>query len=83
MASKYYCFRCGQEGAPVERDDNHILGLCSCHSAWSVGTVPQLIDRMNEMVIRLEGIDCMDDNLYIEDYNPEQLEFEFFDEYGK
>lgn len=54
--NKFYCFRCGQEGPPIKVDGNHILGLCSCHEGWFVGTVPQLIDLLNDAYFRLEDL---------------------------
>ena len=54
--NKYYCFKCGDEGPPVEVDENRTLGLCGCEEWWSVGTVNQLCDYLNEVTEVLDVI---------------------------
>ena len=65
--NEFYCFRCGQEGPPIKQRPSQVLGLCSCHEEWYVGTVPNLIDLLNEAYIRLEELG--EENSVLREYN--------------
>ena len=76
----YICFRCGQEGPPIEQRDDKTLGLCSCREGWYVGNILQLCDYLNYMQQQLEDLGYYDYGLDDHFEDEDDIDFHYDDD---